>query len=173
SRPQAAFNFYNSPENRGNQVKFFYLYFLKREASPAEVTFYSDYLRSGGDEGRVMQNFILSPEYTGQNTDTQFVTTMYYALLGRGASAGEGRASVTPLGNHDVTRQQAVPNFLRSPEGIDRVVRSDYVAYLKRAPEDAALASFRAQVQGGATFGSVAVSLLGSAEFFANAGNHL
>src|SRR5262249_34871243 len=67
TRQQAAFNFYNSPENRGHQVRFFYRYFLNRTPSQAEVDFYSDYLRSGGDEGRVMQNFILSPEYTGQN----------------------------------------------------------------------------------------------------------
>src|SRR5262249_39179836 len=173
SRAQAAQNFVNSPENRGNQVRYFYRYFLGREASPAEVTFYSDYLRSGGDEGRVRQNFILSPEYAGLATDTQFVQTMYYALLGRAGSRTEIEFYVSALGGGQTTRDQVVLNFAHSPESIGRVARGDAIAYLERPPTDAELAAAVAAVQGGASFGSLSWGLLGSAEFFANAGKYL
>jgi hypothetical protein len=173
TREQAAQNFYNSPENRGNQVKFFYRYFLGRVAVLAEVDFYVEYLRSGGDEGRVMQNFILSPEYAGQNTDVDFVNTMYYSMLGRTAAPAEVEFYTNALANLRASREQVVLNFLRSPESIDRVVRSDYVAYLKREPGAGELGGWRAHVQNGASFGSVAIAMLGSQEFYDRADDTL
>src|SRR5207248_5877142 len=170
SRSQAASNFYNSPENRGNQVRFFYRYFLGREAAPFEVDYYTQRLQSGTDEGVVMANFVLSPEYTGRNDDTQFTLTMYYAILGRGAAPGEVGYYVGRLQTGVGTRAGILQNFLRSPEGIGRVVRGDYLAYLGRPAAAGESAFWQNQVQGGATFGSVAVALLGSAEFSANAG---
>ncbi len=173
SRPEMAEHFYNSPENRGNQVRFFYQYFLKRTPSQQEVDAYVAALQSGIDEGVIMQNFILSPEYTGQNNDTQFTRTMYYAILGRSASQAEVSSYVSALGSGQTTREQVVLNFLRSEEGIGRVVKSDYQAYLERQPTTQELGAALAAIQGGATFGSVAWGLLGSDEFYANAGKNL
>ena len=64
-------------------------------------------------------------------------------------------------------------NFLRSPEAVGRVVRSDYAEYLKRPPTERELADALAAVQNGATFGSVAWGVLGSDEFFAIVGRNL
>lgn len=64
-------------------------------------------------------------------------------------------------------------NLLHSPEAIDRVVKSDYLAYLGREADDVGLADWRARLQAGATFGAVAVGLLGSQEFFDHAGQNL
>jgi hypothetical protein len=165
--------FYNSPENRGNQVTFFYRYFLGREPSQAEVDFYVRLLQGGTDEGAVMQNFVLSPEYTGRNNDTQFANTMYYAILGRAASQAEVDFYVARLNGGQSTRTDILQFFLRSPEGIGRVVRGDFIAYLKRVPTDQELAARLGQLQGGATIGSIAAGVLGSQEFFDSAGANL
>ena len=69
-----------------------------------------------------MKNFILSPEYTGQNDNTQFTATMYYALLGRNATAAESVFYVNRLNAGTATREQVLANFLHSPEGVGRVV---------------------------------------------------
>src|SRR5205814_483104 len=58
TREQMAANFVNSPENRGNQVRYFYRYFLGREPAQAEVDYYVQRLQAGEDEGLIMQNFI-------------------------------------------------------------------------------------------------------------------
>jgi hypothetical protein len=170
TRPQLAGSFYNSPENRGNQVKFFYSYFLGRPAAPFEIAFSVQQLQAGLDEGTLMSEFILSPEYTGNNTNQQFVQTMYYAILGRGASAAEVNFSVNMLNSGQVTRPQVLAEFLASPEGTARVVQTDYGAYLKRQATPTEVAAAAAQLQTGATYGSVAFGLLGSAEFFSEAG---
>jgi hypothetical protein len=172
TRAQAAFNFVNSPENRGNQVRAYYRDFLGREASQGEVDFYVEHLRGGGDEARVAQNFILSPEFTGGHDDAQFTHTMYDTILGRIATPTEVDFYVTALDSGETTRPQVVLNFLYSPEGVGRVVRRDYLAYLGREPRDGEVAFWRSQVDGGATLGSVAVGVLGSDEFYANAGGN-
>jgi hypothetical protein len=169
TRSQLAASFYNSPENRGNQVKFFYSYFLGRSAGAAEIDFSVKQLQAGVDEGALMANFILSPEYTGKNDNHQFVETMYYSILGRGASDAEVNFSVSALDAGQVSRPQVLASFLASPEGLDRVVQSDYGAYLKRQATPAELATAAAQIQAGATVGSIAFGLLGSAEFYSEA----
>jgi hypothetical protein len=172
TRAQLAYDFYNSPENRGNQVRFFYRYFLGRDAAQFEIDNSVHLLQGGLDEGVLMSQFFLSPEYAGQNTNTQFANTMYYAILGRPAAQFEIDNAVNQLVSNQATRAQVVQEFLRSPESIGRVVRSDYVAYLKRPATDAELNAALAQVQGGATFGSVAITLLGGDEMFTAAGAH-
>ena len=173
SRPQAAQAFVNSPEHRGNQVRSFYHYFLGREPSQAEVDFYVKALQSGVGEAQILANFALSPEHAGLSDDPQFVQTVFVAALGRSASQAEADFYVGALGSGQTTRGQVVANLLHSPEAIDRVVKSDYMAYLGREADDAGLAAWRARVQARATFGSVAVGLLGSQEFFDHAGQNL
>ena len=78
------------------------------------------------------------------------------------------------MGSGQTTRAQVVQNFLRSPEGIQRVVNSDYIAYLKRVPSSSELTDPVAAIQSYTkTFGSVAVTILSSDEFYNNAGQNL
>src|SRR5207249_2313287 len=134
--------FYNSPENRGNQIANFYKYFLGRNAALFEIEYYVKRLQNGEDEGVIMQDFILSPEFTGRTSNTQFVNTMYYAILGRGALGFETDFYKTRLDSGAMTRAQVLQAFLRSPEGIDRVVASDFVSYLEREPTAGELSTY-------------------------------
>ena len=169
SRTQVAASFYNSSENRLDQVTFFYRYFLDREPDPSGGKYWVVQLQSGQDEGAVMSGFILSPEFTGQNDNAAFVNTMYYALLGRSSDQAGFAFWSGQLDSNVLTRLQVLDEFLRSQEGIQRVIAGDYVAYLRRTPSSAELAPFTASIEAGATFGSVAETLLASNEFFNDA----
>jgi Domain of unknown function (DUF4214) len=169
SRTQVAASFYNSSENRLDQVTFFYRYFLGRAPDSDGGKYWVGKLQTGEDEGDVMSGFILSPEYTGQNDNAAFVNTMYYALLGRSSDQTGSAYWNGQLNSSALTRLQVLDEFLRSEEGIQRVIASDYVAYLRRTPSSAEVQPFAASIEAGATFGSVAEALLSSNEFFNDA----
>jgi Domain of unknown function (DUF4214) len=116
----------------------------------------------------VMTGFILSAEFSASNTNAQFVNLMYYALLGREAETAGFNFWMNNLAN-GMSRETVVQNFLRSEEGLNRVVRSLFQAYLKREADAGGLNSFRTQLQNGITFGQVATGILGGQEFFNNA----
>jgi hypothetical protein len=168
TREQVANGFVNSTENRRNQVTFFYRYFLNREPDAPGLAAWVGALQGGMDEGSVMTGFILSAEFSGSNNDTQFVNLMYYALLGREADTNGLVHWLVQLSS-GTSRGTVVQNFLRSEEGLNRVVRSLFQAYLKRAADAGGLTTFRTQLQNGTTFGQVATSILGGQEFFNNA----
>ncbi len=168
SRDTVANGFVNSTENRRNQVTFFYRYFLSREPDTGGLNGWVTFLQSGADEGEVLTGFILSAEFSGNNNNAQFVNLMYYALLGRAADTAGFNDWVNRL-NTGTSRADVVRDFLRSEEGLNRVVRSLFQAYLKREADAGGLNSFRTQLLSGSTFGQVAVSILGGQEFFNNA----
>jgi len=172
SRNTVANGFVNSTENRTNQVTFFYRYFLSREPDTGGLNGWVTFLQSGADEGEVLTGFILSPEFSGNNSNTQFVSLMYYALLGREADTGGLNNWLNQL-NSGTNRATLVQNFLRSEEGLNRVVRSLFHAYLKREADAGGLSTFRTQLLSGTTFGRVATSILGGQEFFNNAGSNM
>ncbi len=173
TRDQVASGFYNSFENRANQVAFFYRYFLDRDSEPSGLNYHVGRLQSGVDEGVVMSGFILSPEFAGQNDNTSFVNLMYYALLSRGAEPSGFAFWKNALDIGTMTRAQEVDGFLRSQESIRRVVGADFISYLKHPADAQSLSDFTTSILGGASFGSVAIALLGSEEFFAAAGANL
>jgi hypothetical protein len=173
TRAQVAAGFYNSFENRGNQVAFFYRYFLNRDHEVEGLNYHVARLQSGVDEGAVMTGFILSPEFAGQNDNASFVNLMYYALLSRQADPDGFAFWKNALDDGTMTREQEVNGFLRSPESIARVISADFISYLKHPADAATRNFFTASIQSGASFGSVAVAVLGSDEFFALAGANL
>lgn len=172
SREEVANGFVNSIENRSNQVKFFYRYFLGREADVAGLNGWVDTLRGGTDEGTVMTGFILSAEFSGSNDNTQFVNLMYYALLSRPADTPGLNGWLGGL-NGGLGRDAVVNAFLRSDEGINRVVGGLFQTYLKRPADTMTLDTFRAYLNANNTFGKAAILMLGSNEFYMNAGNNL
>ena len=171
SRSTVANGFVNSTENRRNQVTFFYRYFLSREPDTAGLNGWVSQLQSGTDEGTVMTGFILSNEFSGLNTNSQFVNLMYYALLSRQADAAGFNGWVNAV-NGGMSRGTVVNAFLRSDEGLNRVVNSMFQTYLKRYGSTGDLGAFRSYLNTN-TFGQAATLMLSSAEFFTNAGNNL
>jgi hypothetical protein len=171
SRSVVANGFVNSIENRRNQVTFFYRYFLSREPDTAGLNGWVDILRGGTDEGQVMTGFILSNEFSGLNNNSQFVNLMYYALLSRQADTAGFNGWVNAL-NGGQSRGVVVNAFLRSEEGLNRVIDSLFQTYLKRYGSAGDLTLYRTFLNTN-TFGQAATLILSSAEFFTNAGNNL
>lgn len=168
---QIAYGFVNSTENRQGQVSFFYRYFLNREPDTAGLNFHVARLQSGVDEAQLMSEFILSQEYSASSTNAQFVNLMYYAILGRQADTAGYNGWLNSL-NSGTLRATVVNAFVRSAEGITRVVNSYFAAYLKRAATTTELNQFNGLVNS-QTFGITASQILGSAEFLTAAGQNL
>ncbi len=166
SRQEVAFGFVNSNENRGNQVTFFYRYFLGRGAEPNGLNFHVQRLLSGTDEGEVMTGFVLSDEFSGQNTDQQFVNLMYYALLGRNPEPAGFNFWMGQITSGSMTRGEVVPNFLRSNEGIDRVTNAFAGSYVKRNIDAPSRTNLRNAANSGSTFGNIASQILAFQEYF-------
>jgi fibronectin-binding autotransporter adhesin len=171
SRSTVANGFVNSIENRRAQVTFFYRYFLSREPDTAGLNGWVDILRGGTDEGQVMTGFILSNEFSGLNNNSQFVNLMYYALLSRQADTAGFNGWVNAL-NGGQSRGIVVNAFLRSEEGLNRVIDSLFQSYLKRYGSAGDLSAFRTYLATN-TFGQAATLILSSPEYFTNAGNNL
>jgi hypothetical protein len=171
SRSTVANGFVNSTENRQNQVTFFYRYFLNRDPDAAGLNGWVIILQAGTDEGQVMTGFILSNEFSGMNNNAQVVNLMYYALLSRQADTAGFNGWVNAL-NSGQSRGVVVNAFLRSEEGLNRVVDSLFQVYLKRYGSAGDLGAFRTFLNTN-TFGQAATLILSSAEFFTNAGNNL
>jgi hypothetical protein len=166
TREAVALGFINSFENRGNQVAFFYRYFLRREAEPEGLNFHVARLRSGIDEATVMVGFILSPEFAGQNNNASFVNLMYYAVLGRQAEPSGFASWKHELDTGHMSRDQVVAAFLRSQEGIGRVVQTFFFSYLKRPADSDGGPFFVNLLASGNTFGTVAAKILASDDFY-------
>ncbi len=169
SRNTVAYGFVNSTENRTNQVTFFYRYFMTREPDTGGLNDWVGRLQSGQDEGTVITGFILSDEFSANNTNAQFVNLMYHALLGRAADTAGFNDWMTKLTGGGWTRDGVVTFFLRSEEGLNRVVRGMFQTYLKRPADTMTLETFRAYLNANHTFGKAAILMLGSDEFFNNA----
>jgi Domain of unknown function (DUF4214) len=165
-----AIDFYNSTENRTQQVNFFYTYFLGRSADTAGQQHWVGQLQAGVSEANVMQSFLLSPEYTGENDNSAFVNTMYYAILGRQAETNGFNYWVGQL-TAGTPRSTAAAQFIFSQEAIDRVVKSMYQSYLDRPATATDLSNNENFLEHGGTFGQVAEILLGSQECYNNAAN--
>lgn len=166
ARAQVAHGFYNSYENRRNQVTFFYKYFLGRTPDQAGLDNWIQVLQSGVDEALVVRGFALSDEFTGQTNNTQFVNTMYYAMLGRNADPQGFNDWKTGLDTNRLSRAQMIDAFLRSTETVQRVVTSNFQSYLGVSPATDQVNFFTAAIQAGTTFGAAAEAVLASTQFY-------
>ena len=95
--------------------------------------------------------------------DETFVRSLYRSFLGRDGTTAEldfHAAQVATLGRDGVSRSVA-----GSPEGLAFVVNGLYRTYLGRDADPGGLATYTAQLSGGATTQTVAAELLGSAEY--------
>ena len=113
-----------------------------------------------------MTGFVLSSEFAGQNNNASLVNLMYYAILGRQADNGGFTYWKSQLDSGQQSREQVVNGFLRSNEGIARVIQSDYQSYLKHTADASGASYFSSLIAAGNTFGAVASKILASDDFY-------
>jgi hypothetical protein len=169
TRQQLTAQFYNSTENRRNQVITDYHDVLNRDPDPAGLNAGVAFLQSGGDEAALVVGLFTSAEFTQYNTNDEFVNALYATLMGRNPGTTEFKYWRGLLDSNTQTRTQVAQELIRSTEAVQRVVAADYRVFLQRAADPAGLAGAVQAIQGGAHFGAVAVALLSSQEFFNDA----
>jgi hypothetical protein len=166
-REMIAQGIWQSPEHYGLEVDRFYQEFLHRAADPLGRQAWVNALLSGEGETNVALGFVTSGEYTAEHPDDAgFVTSLYYAVLGRTPSAGEVAGWQQSLQN-GASRAAVALGFLTSPEADLRLLDRYYEGYLGRSPDPAGEQAWLTLLQGGAlTPEAVGEAILASGEYF-------
>jgi uncharacterized repeat protein (TIGR01451 family)/fimbrial isopeptide formation D2 family protein len=159
-----------SPEHYGLEVDRFYQLFLHRAADPLGRQVWVNALLAGEGETAVELGFLTSAEFTAEHPDnTGFVTSLYYAVLGRTPSASEVAYWRQQLQN-GASRATVAQGFLTSGEADLRLLDQYYEGYLGRAADPAGEQLWLALLQsGGLTPESLGQAILASDEYFARA----
>ena len=125
-------------------------------------------LLAGEGETAVEQGFVTSAEYTADHPDAAgFVTSLYYAVLGRTPSASEVAGWQQMLQN-GASRAAVALGFLTSPEADLRLLDQYYEGYLGRPPDPAGEQAWLTLLEDGAlTPQAVGQAILASDEYFA------
>ena len=100
----------------------------------------------------------------------RYVDLLYVRLLGRTADAQGGTYFVGALDNGQASQVEVAEQILHSQEYLTREVTQLYQTVLGRAPDAGGLASSIAMLASGASSTQFEAFLLGSAEYYSNAG---
>ena len=96
-----------SPEYFTSLVQSYYQKFLRRAATPAEITNWLAVLQQGGNSDQVMLGILTSDEYYNRagGTTNGFVTRLAQDLLGQASGATGGKTGKSPLDLLDILRK--------------------------------------------------------------------
>jgi hypothetical protein len=170
SRVQVAFEIATSLEYRNDFVNGLYESYLGRSATKAEISGWVNLLAGGVSDQRVLESILGSPEFylnAGQ-TASGFVTALYTDVLGRAPDAAGLSFWVSQLAN-GVSRDTVAVGIVESPEFVAKLVGSEYLDILDRAPsaDPAGISFWVSQLLDGTSFETVRADIIGSPEFFA------
>ena len=151
------YSFVNSKEHRQNEVAYYYVNFLGEAPDAASAVWVTDLMNGEGEEA-VVQGILTMPKYnTLHPTDAEFVTDLYFHLLGRQADSG-GLAHWEQLLAAGSTRSAIVADFFQSTtESAMLAAQGFYAAFLHRLADPKGDAFWVKQLQPQLqTFGQVA-----------------
>jgi hypothetical protein len=161
SPTQVAAAFINSTEHRWDQVDYYYGVFLNRTPDPLAVGWVNA-LESGVSEQTVVQGIIMSPEFQAAHaSDSSFISTLYWDVLGRPGSDAEIASWDARLGG-GLSRSQAAAIFIGSAESTQMLVESDYASYLHQGLDPMAVDWINELEAGTKTIDEVAEGILTS-----------
>ncbi len=173
SRTAVAAAIISSTESEDYLVHAAFQQFLHRAADPAGLSSFVSQLQGGASIESVVVSLTGSAEYAlnaKADANVAYVTQLYSDLLDRAADPGSLAALSNGLDSATLTRSQVLGLILGSAEYQNDVVQVLYKRYLNRAADAMGLASFSAELAGGASDETVAAALIGSGEFFADNG---
>lgn len=154
-------------DHLGNQVDSLYRTYLHRDADPFGRGYWIGVLSSGTDLQTAATGFLLSEEYLANNgaTNALYIQSLYSNILGRMASADEIAAWILEQ-NRGLSNIAMAQAFLVSDERYGLAVRSFYIEYLNRTPDEAGFAHwFRVAKNGTKTLDEIAHHFLESTEY--------
>jgi uncharacterized repeat protein (TIGR01451 family) len=158
---------WQSPEHYGIEVDRFYQVFLHRSADLLGRQNAVNALLGGEGETNVELGLMTSAEYTAEHPDNAgFVTSLYYAVLGRTPSAIEVGGWLQLLQN-GASRAAVALGFLTSSEADLRLVDHYYAEYLGRPADFAGEQGWLALLEENLmTPAAVGQAILASDEYF-------
>jgi hypothetical protein len=162
TRTAAALSVLQSVEYRTMLLQSFYMAFLHRSATPAELAAGLGALAGGASDEDIKAMLLGSSEYLanrGGGTTDGFLDALFQDVLGRLPTSAE-RASYGGL-----ARDQAAMQLLASTEARTRLIQADFAMFLHRNPTDAELNLFLGQLGSGVSDEGVAAGILGSDEY--------
>jgi hypothetical protein len=166
---QLAANLLGSAEYLTGVVASYYLGFLGRAGSTAEIASWVAAMQAGLTEEQVAADFFESAEFSQEHaSDADFVQALYNDILGREGAAPEisGWTSSLAAG---VSRAAVIGFILGSTESEARSVAAFYVTFPGVAPDPEGLSFWVTGLQYGATLTAVAADFAGSAQFASRA----
>jgi uncharacterized repeat protein (TIGR01451 family) len=166
TRSQVVYQFWVSPEHRGQEVDYYFMVFYHRAPTAAERTAYINLFNAGYREEDVQFLLVTSAEYTANHPDVySFVNGLYLDALGRPATIVEELYWQNYIAGHG--RAAAAGLILESDESYGHQIDLAYVAWLHRPSTAAERAAWVAQIRGSLIgIGGVYRSLLASPEFY-------
>lgn len=158
---------FESAERLDPIIQQMYRDYLLREAEPAGVTFYRELWRADGGPDNVVANIIASAEFfaSAGGTNRLWVTELYRRLLGREPDAAGLDYWTTRLDSNQLSRQQVVFGFTRSPENFTNLITGWYQQYLGRKPTADELSTRVLRMQDGATQRAIQIELIDTPEY--------
>jgi List-Bact-rpt repeat protein/uncharacterized protein DUF4214 len=161
-------------EYRTRLIGGFYTMFLRRAASPTELTAGLAQLGAGVGDEDLEATLLGSSEYVsarGGGTNDGFLGALFQDLLGRAPSSSERGTLRTAIEN-GTPRSQIAKGILTSGEARTRIITGFFTAFLSRQPTQAELSAYLAQLGAGASPENVASAVLGSPEYFGKVGEY-
>ncbi len=184
TRTQVATQVLSSDEYLGDLVTGWYQSYLGRPADTGTENYFIGLLAGGATNEQVQGQVLGSAEFAAHAAPDNFapasasavtpavgafLTALFQDLLDRSPSAAEVAAAAAQLGGGS-TAAQLADEFLTGPEYRSDLVNGWYQAYLGRPADAEADNYFVGLLAGGATDEAVQADILGSAEFFSDAG---
>jgi len=174
SRTEVALAFLESVEYRTMLVQSWYMTFLHRSPTPAEIALWVGQLAGPATDEDVEAGIIASDEYyntRGGGTNSGFIAALYQDVLGRAPTAAEQAQWDAEFGN-GATRMQVALSVLKSVEARTRLIQGWFQAYLGRAPTDVELNFYLQRFASGDSDEQIQAAILASQEFFDKVGDY-
>jgi hypothetical protein len=168
----AAAGIVNSAENYSDFIGQEYQRFLGRTADDDGMAYWLGQMEQGATAEMVEAGITASPEYFQNrgNDSVDWLQGLYGDLLQRPADADGMNYWLNQLDN-GASPFDVAQGFTYSVERETQVITEDYVQFLGRAPEAGAVDYWMGQIAQGASRADVAVGIVGSDEYYQNAGN--
>jgi hypothetical protein len=168
----------SSEEYRRRLVAGYYQTYLRRVATPAELTAAVQRMAAGARDEEIIRDLVASREYfqspaLGRSDNSAWLNQVYHDLLGRNPDAGS-QGFLNFLNNPptsdpnimELRRRTVAQSILSSSEYRNRLINQFYTTYLGRAASPTEQNNWRMSLERGATAEQVIARLLSSQEYF-------
>ena len=166
----------NSPEYRVVEVNNAYQQILGRQADPAGLSAFVQFLQNGGTVEQLKTSLASSQEFmndaqaqdttSGLTTANQkFVDFLFQKVLKRTADTGGLTAFTNALSN-STSASAVASSIITSSEAASDLVSSLYLQFLHRPADSAGLNAFTQALLNGASDESIILGLVTSGEYF-------